>query len=84
MKGVLTQFPSVQSHNGLMMCLSTLCVVVTLNNEFQIRFKDFKPAKFTVSFITNLSENSMNGSGNDKFIYLFIYLFLCSRKICVD
>jgi len=69
-----------KSHWSHDVCLSTLCVVVKVNNEFQIRFNDFEPAKFTVPFITNLSENSMNGSGNDNFIYLFI---LCSRKICV-
>jgi hypothetical protein len=78
MKGVLIHFPSAQSHIGHMMCLSTLCVVVMLNNEFQIRFKDFEPAKFTVSFITSLFEERMDGSENDKFI------FSAFKKMCVN
>jgi hypothetical protein len=78
MKGVLTHFPSVQSHIGHMMCLSTLCVVVMLNNEFQVRFKDSETAKFIVSFITSLFEERMDGSENDKFI------FSAFKKMCVN
>jgi hypothetical protein len=81
MKGVLTYFPSVQSHIGHMTCLSTLCVVVMLN-EFQTRFKDFEPAKFAVSFITNLFEERMDGY---VLLYIMINLFfLYLRKMCVN
>ena len=76
-KGVLTHLPSVQSHIGRMICLSTLCVVVIVNSEFQIRFKDFEPAKLTVSFINNRFERRMIGSEKDKFIY-----FLFKKNVC--
>jgi len=49
-KGVLTHLPSVQSHIGHMICLSTLCVVVNVNSEFQIRLKEFEPAKLILIF----------------------------------
>jgi hypothetical protein len=81
MKGVITHFPSVQSHIGHMMCPSALCVVVMLNNEFQIRFKDFEPAKFTLSFIINLCEERMDGSENDKFIFSVFKKNVCELDI---
>jgi len=80
MKGVLTHLPSVQSHIGHMMCLSTLCVEVMLN-EFQIRFKDFESAKFTLSFITNLFEERMDGSENDKIIFSVFKKNVCELDL---
>jgi len=80
-KDVLTHLPSVQSHIGHMICLSSLCVVVIVNNEFQIRFKDLEPAKFTVFFINNRFEKWMDGSEKDKFIFSLFKKNVCELDL---
>ena len=61
--------------------VSILCVMVMLNNEFQIRFKGFEPANFALSFITNLFEERMDGSENDKFIFSVFKKNVCELDL---
>jgi len=55
MKGVLTHFPSIQSHAADTFDVSVYILCIDgLLKESERRFKDFEHIKFTASFITNL------------------------------
>jgi hypothetical protein len=54
MKGVLTDFPSVQSHaDGTFDASVYILCIDKLLKEIERRYKDSERMKFTVSFITN-------------------------------
>jgi hypothetical protein len=55
--------------------------VVIPNNEFQITFKDFKLPKLTISFITNLFEEKMEGSENDEFNFSVFKKNVCETDL---
>jgi hypothetical protein len=74
MKGVLTHFPSIQSHaDGTFDVSVYILCTVKLLKEFERGFKNFEHMKFTVSFITNPFQ--------ERGVRVLNLFLLCSRKM---